>query len=153
MTHTEPMKLEIELMLGMDNRMRSSEPASFVPSAGPRNSVDALCSMLNTQTEKKSWCAKARADAIIGSCARSLLSVKRGCRCYFGFCGARIRQNANAGIAADFGRVACVERHILLCEYILKLFVISESGDVVGWRLRFSVWKWCAAETQQVYPQ
>ena len=31
------------------------------------------------------WYAKARADAIIGSCARSLPSVKGGCLCYIAF--------------------------------------------------------------------
>ena len=41
-----------------------------------------------TQTEIDVWMEEARVDAIIGSCALSLPSVKSGTRCYMAFVGA-----------------------------------------------------------------
>ena len=85
MVQVAPQKPEIELPVAMEDRLRSLEHGSFVAPSGPRNSVNALCLTLHSQVAKDKWCAKARIDAIIGSCSRSLPSVKSGCRCYFAF--------------------------------------------------------------------
>ena len=68
--------LEIELPADMTKRMRSFEESSFVTTAGPRSTISALELTLHSQAEKSKWCAQARVNAIIGSCSRSLPSVK-----------------------------------------------------------------------------
>lgn len=83
--HSEQAPLEIVLPLDMETRMQNNERFSLVPAAGPRKNVDALCSALHTQKERNKWCEQARAAAILGSCSRSLPSMKSGCRCYFAF--------------------------------------------------------------------
>jgi hypothetical protein len=77
--------LEMELPADMTKRIRSFEESSFVTTAGPRSTISALELTLHSQAEKSKWCSQARVNAIIGSCSRSLPSVKSGCRCYFAF--------------------------------------------------------------------
>ena len=83
--HAEPRLPEIVLPLVLENRLHNAEQASFVPTAGPRGSIDALCLTLHCQEDMDKWCAQARVDALLGSCSRSLPSVKSGCRCYLAF--------------------------------------------------------------------
>lgn len=82
---SEPTNLEIVLPVTMQRLFDNFEHCSVATSAGPRASIGALAAKLHCQSDKDDWCSKARIGAIIGSCSRSLPSVKSGCRCYFAF--------------------------------------------------------------------
>ena len=52
---------------------------------GPRLAFEKLDLKAMSSNERNSWLKGARADAILGSCARSLKYVQSGLRCYEGF--------------------------------------------------------------------
>lgn len=62
-------------------------PSFDIAGVGPRAAVSKLSSHLaNTQTSV--WMESARLQAILGSCARSLPSLRSGISCYIAFAGA-----------------------------------------------------------------
>ena len=54
---------------------------------GPRGALARLHMAVRSDKEKDAWVQEARVDAIVGSCARSLPSVKSGILCYTAFIG------------------------------------------------------------------
>ena len=52
---------------------------------GPRSALGRLDLKSMSSDERNSWLEGARADAILGSCKRSLPFVRSGLRCYEGF--------------------------------------------------------------------
>ena len=77
--------LDVVLPSALMDKLQKAERASFVATAGPRKTIDELCLKLHNQGDMDKWCAQARVDALLGSCSRSLPSVKSGCRCYLAF--------------------------------------------------------------------
>ena len=56
-------------------------------SVGPRLAMRTMKETLVDRETTKIWKEKARAQAILGSCSRSIESVKSGARCYMAFVG------------------------------------------------------------------
>ena len=83
--HVESASPDVVLPSAIEDKLHKAERASFVATAGPRKTIDELCLKLHSQGDMDRWCAQARVDALLGSCSRSLPSVKSGCRCYLAF--------------------------------------------------------------------
>ena len=56
--------------------------------AGPRAALSKAHLEVKTANELTEWVESARLDAVLGSCARSLPSLRSGIRCYIAFAGA-----------------------------------------------------------------
>ena len=65
---------------------RNATPALDISDCGPRAAVKKLACHLVT-TSSKAWMDHARLQAILGSCALSLPSVRSGLSCYIAFAG------------------------------------------------------------------
>ena len=55
--------------------------------SGPRTALSKVNLSIKNDAEVAMWVESARMDAVIGSCARSLPSLRSGVRCYIAFAG------------------------------------------------------------------
>ena len=54
---------------------------------GPRAALDSLELPSMSVQQRQAWIEEARVKAILGSCSRSMASVRSGVRCYLAFAG------------------------------------------------------------------
>ena len=61
-------------------------PAALCPGKGPRAATASLKSQLRTPAARANWVERERVRSLLGSCPRSIASLRSGIRCWHGFC-------------------------------------------------------------------
>ena len=75
----------VEKAVALSESGSVSQRVELIPTAGPRRALQRLKQVVAGPGEVNRWLEEARLQAIVGSCPRSLESVKSGLRCWTGF--------------------------------------------------------------------
>ena len=84
----------------IEDLMQARAPNKASEGHGPRAALSRMHLDIRSDAEVAKWAEEASIDAILGSCARSLPSLRSGVRCYIAFAGARATTSLCCGRVA-----------------------------------------------------